>query len=124
LNIFINQHDNEFIEHISTIINDNLAEEKLDIGFLEEHMNMSSSSLYRKMKALTGLSTNEYIHKVKMEIAEKMLIERKYSISEIAFKLGFSSPSYFRQCFKDEYKMSPSDYLKKLTEKSDEEKQS
>jgi signal transduction histidine kinase/ligand-binding sensor domain-containing protein/CheY-like chemotaxis protein/AraC-like DNA-binding protein len=124
LNIFINQHDNEFIEHISTIINDNLAEEKLDIGFLAEHMNMSSSSLYRKMKALTGLSTNEYIHKVKMEIAEKMLIERKYSISEIAFKLGFSSPSYFRQCFKDEYKMSPSDYLKKLTEKSDEEKQS
>jgi signal transduction histidine kinase/ligand-binding sensor domain-containing protein/AraC-like DNA-binding protein len=116
LNVFINQHDNDFIQRISAIISENLAEEKLDIGFLSERMNMSSSSLYRKMKALTGLSTNEYIHKVKMGIAEKMLIEHKYSISEIAFKLGFSSPSYFRQCFKDEYNMSPSDYMKKLSE--------
>jgi signal transduction histidine kinase/ligand-binding sensor domain-containing protein/AraC-like DNA-binding protein len=115
MNVFINQRDNDFIQRMSAIISENLVEEKLDIGFLSERMNMSSSSLYRKMKALTGLSTNEYIHKVKMEIAEKMLIEQKYTISEIAFKLGFSSPSYFRQCFKDEYKMSPSDYLKKLS---------
>ena len=76
---------------------------------------MSGSTLYRKMKALTGLSTNEYIRKVKMQNAEQLLLEGKYSISEIAYKIGMNSTGYFRQCFKDEFGVSPSDYLKQFT---------
>jgi AraC-like DNA-binding protein len=78
-------------------------------------VHMSNSTLYRKMKALTGLSTNEYIRKVKMKHAEQLLLEGKYSISEIAFKIGMNSSGYFRQCFKEEFGMIPTDYLKKLT---------
>jgi signal transduction histidine kinase/AraC-like DNA-binding protein/streptogramin lyase len=118
LNVYINQHDNDFINRVSDIINDNLAEESLDITFVADRMNMSSSSLYRKMKALTGLSANAFIHKIKMNTAEKMLIERKLTISEIAFKLGFSSPSYFRHCFKDDYGIAPSDFVKRLSQTS------
>lgn len=85
-------------------------------------MCMSSSTLYRKVKALTGMSTNEYIRKIKMQLAEKYLLEGKYSISEIAFKVGINSNVYFRQCFKEEFGMSASDYLKQLTGKSIDEK--
>lgn len=106
--------DNEFIGRITQLIEENLSSEKIDITYLSDKMCMSSSTLYRKMKALTGLSTNEYIRKVKMENAERLLLEGKYNISEIAYKVGMNSTGYFRQCFKDEFGVSPSDYLKQI----------
>ena len=72
----------------------------IDIGYLSDAMCMSNSTLYRKMKALTGLSTNEYIRKIKMQYAERLLLEGKYNISEVAFKVGINSTVYFRQCLK------------------------
>ena len=107
--------DNEFIEKITQLVEDNLSSEKIDITYLSDKMCMSGSTLYRKMKALTGLSTNEYIRKVKMQNAERLLLEGKYNISEIAYKIGMNSTGYFRQCFKDEFGVSPSDYLKQFT---------
>lgn len=106
--------DNEFIKKITQLIEENLSSEKIDITYLSDKMFMSSSTLYRKMKALTGLSTNEYIRKVKMRHAERLLLEGKYNISEIAYKVGMNSTGYFRQCFKDEFGLSPSDYLKQI----------
>lgn len=110
----MNKLDNEFLEKVNKLIEDRLSSEKIDIGYLADNMCMSNSTLYRKMKALTGLSTNEYIRKIKMQYAERLLLEGKYNISEIAFRVGINSPVYFRQCFKDEYGMAPSDYLKKI----------
>lgn len=106
--------DNEFIEKITQLIEENLSSEKIDITYLSDKMCMSGSTLYRKMKALTGLSTNEYTRKVKMQNAERLLLEGKYNISEIAYKVGMNSTGYFRQCFKDEFGFSPSDYLKQI----------
>ena len=111
----INKLDQIFIEKIDRLIEERLSSDKIDIGYLAENVHMSNSTLYRKMKALTGLSTNEYIRKVKMKHAEQLLLEGKYSISEIAFKIGMNSSGYFRQCFKEEFGMIPTDYLKKLT---------
>ena len=110
----MNKLDNEFLEKINKLIEDRLSSEKIDIGYLSDAMCMSNSTLYRKMKALTGLSTNEYIRKIKMQYAERLLLEGKYKISEVAFKVGINSTVYFRQCFKDEFGMAPSDYLKKI----------
>lgn len=119
----MNKLDKEFIDKITnTIIESLAASESVDITVLSNVMCMSSSTLYRKVKALTGISTNEYIRKVKMQLAEKYLLEGKYSISEIAFKVGINSNVYFRQCFKEEFGMSASDYLKQLTGKSIDEK--
>ena len=106
--------DNEFIEKITLLIEENLSSEKIDITYLSDKMCMSGSTLYRKMKALTGLSTNEYIRKVKMQNAERLLLEGKFNISEIAYKVGMNSTGYFRQCFKEEFGVSPSDYLKQI----------
>ena len=110
----MNKLDNEFLEKINKLIEDRLSSEKIDIGYLSDAMCMSNSTLYRKMKASTGLSTNEYIRKIKMQYAERLLLEGKYNISEVAFKVGINSTVYFRQCFKDEFGMAPSDYLKKI----------
>jgi len=111
----LNKLDQEFIDKIDRLIEERLSSDKIDISYLAENLYMSNSTLYRKMKALTGLSTNEYTRKVKMKHAERLLLEGKYSISEIAFKIGMNSTGYFRQCFKEEFGMVPTDYLKKLT---------
>lgn len=106
--------DNEFLAKLTQLIEENLSQEKVDVKYLSDKLCMSSSTLYRKMKALTGLSTNEYVRKVKMRSAEKLLLEGKYTISEIAFMVGMNGTGYFRQCFKDEFGVSPSDYVKQL----------
>jgi AraC-like DNA-binding protein len=111
--------DNEFINKVTQMIEENLSSEKTDITYLSDKMCMSSSTLYRKMKALTGLSTNEFIRKIRMQHAEKLLLEGKYSISEISFKVGINSTVYFRQCFKEEFGLAPSDYLKQITPSKD-----
>ena len=110
----LNRLDNEFIQKVTQIIEENLSSEKIDVAYLSDKLCMSKSTLYRKIKALTGFSTNEYVRKIKMRNAEKLLLEGRYTISEIAFKIGINSPVYFRQCFKEEFGISPSEYLKKL----------
>ena len=119
----MNKLDKEFLDKITNTITKGLAAaENIDITVLSNVMCMSSSTLYRKVKALTCMSTNEYIRKIKMQLAEKYLLEGKYSISEIAFKVGINSSVYFRQCFKEEFGMSASEYLKQLTGQSIDEK--
>ena len=112
----LNKLDNEFIHKINQLIEERLSSDKIDISYLSDKMCMSNSTLYRKMKALTGLSTNEYVRKIRMKYAEQYLLEGKYNISEIAFKVGINNLFYFRQCFKEEFGCIPSEYLKRLKE--------
>lgn len=116
----MNRIDNEFIRKVDKAIEERLSSDKIDIGYLADRMCMSSSTLYRKMKALTGLSTNEYIRKVRMQFAERYLLEGSYNISEIASKVGFSNLFYFRQCFREEFGCNPSEYIKGLKGKTKE----
>ena len=70
---------------------------------------MSRTQLHRKLKALTGKSATLYIRTVKLSKAKKMIEEKTGNISEIAYSLGFSSPTYFTRCFKEEFGYPPSD---------------
>lgn len=106
--------DNEFLKKVTDIIIKNLDSEKIDVVFLADQMNMSHSSFYRKIKALTGMTANEFLRKIKIRNAEELLITGKYTISEVAYSVGMSSMAYFRQCFKEEFGISPSEYLKQL----------
>lgn len=108
----LNKLDNEFLQKVTQIIEENLEMEKMDIAFVADKMCMSHSTFYRKIKGLTDMSANEFIRKVKMRKGVEMLMSGQYTISEIAYMIGFSSVAYFRQCFKDEYGMAPSDYVK------------
>ena len=114
--------DNEFLQHVTSIIEGNLSTEKIDIAFLADKLNMSPSTLYRKLKGLVGVSANEYIRKIRLRNASELLRSGKYNVSEVAWQVGMDSAIYFRQCFKDEYGVSPSEYKKQDTdpEKSSE----
>lgn len=106
--------DNEFIEKVTSIIEQNLDSDKIDVAFIADKMNMSHSTLYRKVKALAGMTANEFIRKVRIRNAEQLLLTGKYTISEISYMVGINSITYFRQCFKDEYGLAPSEYLKQI----------
>lgn len=86
--------------------------EKMDVAFIADKMCMSHSTLYRKIKGLTDMSVNEFIRKIKMKKSTELLSSGEYTISEISDLTGFSSVAYFRQCFKDEYGVAPTEYLK------------
>lgn len=106
--------DNEFIEKVRSIIEQNIDSDKIDVAFIAEKMNMSHSTLYRKIKALSNVSVNEFIRKVRISNAEKLLLSGKYTISEISYMVGINSVTYFRQCFKEEFGMAPSEYIKRI----------
>lgn len=108
----LNRLDNEFMQKITQIIEENLEMEKMDVAFIADKMCMSHSTLYRKIKGLADMSANEFIRKVKMRKSVEMLRSGEYTISEIAYMTGFSSVAYFRQCFKNEYGVSPSGYMR------------
>lgn len=104
--------DRQFFQQLDHLIEESISGD-VDVSYLAEQLHVSVSTLYRKMKALTGISTNEYIRKYKMQYAEHLLLTGRYSISEVSFMVGMSSPSYFRRCFKDAYGMIPSEYIQK-----------
>ena len=111
----ISKIDNEFLEKLTKYIENNISSEKLDIDFIVQHVNMSHSTLYRKVRTLTGLSINEFIRKIKMRYAEELLLTGKYTISEIAYLVGINNVPYFRERFKEEFGVVPSEYIRKLT---------
>ena len=65
---------------------------------------------------MTSISVNELIRKIKIQNAEKLLLTGKYTVSEISFLVGIGSASYFRQCFKDEFGLSPTEYIKQIVD--------
>ena len=108
----LNRLDREFLDKVNRIIEENLSMEKIDVAFIADKMCMSHSTLYRKIKCLTDMSVNEFVRKIKLKKSVELLLGGEYSIAEISDLAGFSSVAYFRQCFKDEYGMAPSEYLK------------
>ena len=84
-------------------------------------MNMSYSTFYRKMKALTGITTNELIRKIKMQHAEKMILSKRYTINEIMLEIGYNSRTAFREAFKAEYRVSPSKYIESIESPSQQQ---
>ena len=109
----LNKLDQEFLDKVTAIIEENLCMEKMDVAFIADKMCMSHSTLYRKIKGLTEMTVNEYVRKIKMKKGMELINEGKYSLAEISDLTGFSSVAYFRQCFKDEYGMAPTEYLKR-----------
>lgn len=93
------------------MIEANIEVEEMDIAFLTDKMCMSHSTLYRKVKSITGLTPNEFIRKIKLKRALELLNEGKVELSEIPFLTGFNSISYFRRVFKKEFGVTPGEYL-------------
>ena len=106
--------DEEYMEKLHEFIMKHIAEPDLNIENLTVQLGTSKSSLYRKLKANTGLSINEYIRVCRLKQAAELLSSQKYKINEVAFMTGFSSPSYFATCFQKQFNLSPSEFVKNL----------
>lgn len=109
--------DEQFILKFNNIIQENLDSSELDVEFLAQSMLMSRSSLYNKVKALTGLGVNEYVNQTKMKIASEMVKTTNLPITEIAYRLGYSSHHYFSKCFKTYFGTTPSEMRKQFLDK-------
>jgi AraC-like DNA-binding protein len=72
---------------------------------------ISRSSLFNKLKSITGQSTSEFIRTIRLKKAVNLMKSGKYSITEVIFMVGFSDPKYFRTCFKKLFDKTPSEYL-------------
>jgi len=111
--------DRDFITKFSKIVEDNMEMEEFDQTFLADRMCMSHSTLYRKIKSITGLTPNEFIRKIKLHRATELLTDKSLTIADIASMTGFSSVAYFRRLFKKEFGISPSEYTSQSPQSSD-----
>jgi len=109
-----NKVDQEYMDKIHDFIMKHISEPDLNIENLTLQIGTSKSSLYRKLKANTGLSINEYIRLCRLKQAAELLSSQKYKINEVAFMTGFSSPSYFATCFLKQFNITPSEFVKNL----------
>lgn len=105
-------HDS-FLESVLQIINENIKNDTFNVEILSDKMRMSERKLQRKVKATTNRSPYQLISSVRLNNARDVLTSSNLTITEIAFKFGFSSPSYFTKCFKKEFNMNPTTLLKR-----------
>lgn len=113
----LNVLDEQFLSKLTTLINEKMDDPDLEISYLKEEMNMSYSTFSRKVKALTGFSPIELIRKIRLKKSLEYLLDDDNNISEAGYKTGFTDPRYFRRCFKEEYGMTPSEYINKKKQK-------
>lgn len=111
---YLNELDMQFINKLNELIQSNLSFKDFGIELLCNELNFSHSTLYRKTKALTGFSINEYIRKQRLIHAKELFSQSGYNVSEVAFACGFNDVGYFISCFKKEYNITPSAFLHSL----------
>jgi signal transduction histidine kinase/DNA-binding response OmpR family regulator len=101
--------DKDFAERFREIIQQNLGDSDITVEQLGEKMGLSRVQLYRKVKAMTGHSPVEMLREARLKRADRMLATTDCTVAEIAYEVGFSSPSYFAKCYKDYFGRSPKD---------------
>ena len=104
--------DDSLLDKIKQIILDHLDDEKFGVKELSSKIGLSKSHAFRKVKSLTNKSINQLIRETRLEVAAKLILESDLHASEITYKVGFSSPSYFNKCFSQYYGITPGEYKK------------
>ena len=103
----------DFISRATSIIEENLGDEQFGVSELAGEMNMSRSNLLRKVKKNTNLSVSQFIRQIRLEIAMDLLKEESFTVSEISYRVGFGSNSYFIKCFREYYGYPPGEVGKR-----------
>ncbi len=106
--------DEKFINRVIDIISQNISESKFNIENLSEKAGLSRMHLHRKILGLFGQSPGDFLRTIRLKRGAELLKEKTGNISEIAYEVGFDSPAYFSNCFRQQFGLSPSEYLKNL----------
>ncbi|MFC5683082.1 hybrid sensor histidine kinase/response regulator [Flavobacterium sp. MAHUQ-51] len=110
-NVAHNKTDEDFIKKLDEIIDQNMSDTNLSVESLAEILNMSRSTLYRKIKDISNLSPNELINNARLKKAAELLLSGKYKVYEIAEIVGYNSQSSFSRNFQKSFSMSPSEFM-------------
>jgi DNA-binding response OmpR family regulator len=109
--IAVTSADEVFLEKVQNILDQHLTNPEFTSEVFSKHVAMSRMQLHRKMLAYTGLSTSNFIRSQRLKQATSILKSSQYTINEVAYMVGFSTPSYFIKCFKDIYGQTPLEYI-------------
>ncbi|MGC1471111.1 MAG: response regulator [Psychroserpens sp.] len=112
-NIKITSTENEFLKRLQETLKTHLTKSDFTSERFAEIMTMSRSQLHRKLKAIVNMTASEFIRKERLKLALLLLEDSDATVAEIAYQVGFNSPSYFIKCFKDNYNCTPNEYLAK-----------
>ena len=105
------QKEDKFMARFREYIEQHMSDSNLSVEAIGAELGLSRVQLYRKVKALTGQSPVELLRTVRLHKAHRLLQNSVKSISEVAYEVGFTSPSYFTKCFRDEFGASPSELI-------------
>lgn len=113
--------DEEFLKKAISIVQEHLSDPDYDQSRFVEDMGTSKSTLFRKLKSLTGLSYSSFVRNIRIKAACQIMEEKRHiRISELAYAIGFNDPKYFSACFKKEFGIHPSEYMKRFVDDSGE----
>lgn len=112
-NMIINKTEQNFVEKIINIIENQIANPNFDVPALAFEIGMSQPILYKKIRALTDLSVNDFIKFIRLKRAAQLLEQNAGNISEIAYAVGFNDRKYFSLEFKKQFGKTPSEFLQK-----------
>ena len=104
--------DKKFVARLKAVVDKNLSNPDFSIDDFSSALGLGRTVFFRKIKGITGHTPKEYIRILRMKKAMILLLEGKYNISEVAFRVGMNDPLYFSKCFKKQFGMSPSEYGK------------
>ena len=113
--IAITPLDRQFVEKAIQIVEDNINNADFSVEELAAKLNISRGYLYKKIVKITGKTTLEFIRLIRMKRAQQLLAESQLQVAEIAYKLGYNSPKVFTKHFKEEFGMTPSEFIRQQT---------
>lgn len=105
--------DRKFVSEFTSLVESNLSNEEFSVEEICKSLGISRVQLYRKVKALLNINVNDYILNIRLQKAKYLLQHEEYSISEIAYKVGFSTPAYFSTVFKSKFGITPKSFKEK-----------
>ncbi len=109
--IAVSSADEKFLDMLQKVLDKNITDAGFTVENFGKEMGVSRMQLHRKLKALTGQSASEFLKSQRLKLALKLLKEKKITIAEVGYTVGFNDPSYFTKCFKQEFGSSPSEYF-------------
>lgn len=112
--------DDNLLTKILEIVESKLTDETLNVQFIASECGLSQANLNKKLKALTGKSTAAFIRSIRLKRAAKLLSTGRYSVSDVTYEVGFTDLKYFRNSFKEEFLVSPSDFKRNNTDEDSE----
>ena len=106
----------EFIQKLTGIVEANMAEETFSIEELAREMGMSHSNLHRKLRITSNQNISQFIREVRLKKAKELLLDEDLTASEIAYRVGFGSPTYFNKCFHEYFGRTPGEFRTRESE--------